>query len=128
MLIIGVTAAILIAVVLLETADLWWGYDRSVSVAEKRATNLTSVLAEYMRGSFAVADTSLRQLAVHASRVGGAAAEAFEWDPILAAARAAMSVGASGSAERWPSMFFSRTTPNSPPGDGTITFGLMPWA
>ena len=97
MLITGVTAAILITVVLLEGADLWWGYGRSVSVAEKNATNLASVLAEYMRGSFAVADTSLRQLAVHASRVGGASAEAFEWDPILEAARAAMPVGASGS-------------------------------
>jgi signal transduction histidine kinase/ActR/RegA family two-component response regulator len=95
--IIGVTAAILIAVVLLEAADLWWGYDRSVSVAEKRATNLASVLAEYMRGSFRVADTSLRQLAVHATRVGGASADASEWEPILAAARAAMPVGASGS-------------------------------
>jgi signal transduction histidine kinase/ActR/RegA family two-component response regulator len=68
-----------------------------VSVAQKRATNLASVLAEYMRGSFAAADTSLRQLAVHGTRVGGASAEAFEWDPILGAARAAMPVGASGS-------------------------------
>ena len=96
-LIIGFTAAILIAVVVLETADLWWGYNRSVSVAEERAANLASVLAEFMRGSFALADTSLRQLAVHAARVGGASAEAYEWDPILEAARAAMPVGASGS-------------------------------
>jgi signal transduction histidine kinase/ActR/RegA family two-component response regulator len=96
-LIIGFTATILIAVVLLEAADLWWGYDRSVSVAEKRATNLSSVLAEYMRGSFAVADTSLRQLAVHGTRIGGASGEPFEWDPILAAAMAAMPTGASGS-------------------------------
>jgi len=96
-LIIGFTAAILIAVVLLETAGLWWGYNRSVSAGEKRATDAASVLAEFMRGSFALADTSLRQLAVHAARVGGASAEDFEWDPILEAARAAMPVGASGS-------------------------------
>jgi len=96
-LIIGFTAAILIAVVLLETAGLWWGYNRSVSAGEKRATDAASVLAEFMRGSFALADTSLRQLAVHAARVGGASAEAYEWDPILEAARAAMPVGASGS-------------------------------
>ena len=96
-LIIGFTAAILIAVVLIETAGLWWGYNRSVSGAEKRATDLAAVLAEFMRGSFALADTSLRQLAVHAARVGGASAEEYEWDPILEAARAAMPVGASGS-------------------------------
>ena len=87
----------LIAVVILEGLDLWWGHDRSLSVAERRATNLAAVLAEYMRGSFAVADTSLRQLAVHGTRVGGAAADAEAWDPILAAAQAAMPVGASGS-------------------------------
>ena len=89
-LIIGFTATVLLAVVLLEGADLWWGYDRSIASAEKKATNLASVLAEYMRGSFAVADTSLRQLAVHGTRVGGAAAGAAVWDPILDAARAAM--------------------------------------
>src|SRR4029453_11172848 len=94
---IGVTAAVLIAVVTLEGLDLWWAYDRSLSVAEKKVTNLAAVLAEYMRGSFAVADASLRQLAVHGTRVGGAAADAEAWDPILAAAQAAMPAGASGS-------------------------------
>jgi signal transduction histidine kinase/CheY-like chemotaxis protein len=89
-LIIGLTATVLIAVVLLETADLWWGYGRSIAIAEKKATNLASVLAEYMRGSFAVADASLRQLAVHGTRVGGGAAGAAAWDPILDAAKAAM--------------------------------------
>ena len=44
-LIIGLTATVLIAVVLLETADLWWGYGRSIAIAEKKATNLASVLA-----------------------------------------------------------------------------------
>ena len=96
-LVIGVTAAVLIIVVLLEGADLWWGYGRTLEVADKRATNLAFVLAEYVRGSFAVADTSLRQLAIHAQRVGGAAAAPAEWDAILAAARAAMPADASGS-------------------------------
>jgi DNA-binding NarL/FixJ family response regulator len=42
-LIIGVTATVLIAVMLLEGADLWWGYDRSLAIAEKRPTNLAAV-------------------------------------------------------------------------------------
>jgi hypothetical protein len=96
-LVIGFTAAILTAVVLLEGADLWWGYDRSVTVAEKRAANLSAVLAAYIRGSFAVADASLRQLAMHGTRVGGAAAGAEAWNPILEAAQAAMPAGAGGS-------------------------------
>jgi signal transduction histidine kinase/ActR/RegA family two-component response regulator len=96
-LIIGITAAVLTAVMVLEGLDLWWSYDRSLNVAERKVTNLSAVLAEYMRGSFAVADTSLRQLAVHGTQVGGAAADAEAWEPILAAAQAAMPVGASGS-------------------------------
>ncbi len=96
-LVIGFTAAVLIGVALLEGADLWWGHQRALRLAEKRAANLAFVLAEYIRGTFAVADTSLRQLAVHGRRVGGAAAEPAAWEPILAAARAAMPAGSSGS-------------------------------
>ena len=55
------------------------------------------MLAEYLRGSFAVADTVLRQLAVHGRRIGGPDAPVAEWDGILAAARAAMPVGGTGS-------------------------------
>ena len=59
--------------------------------------HLSFVLAEYLRGSFAVADTALRQLAVHSRRIGGPDAPVAEWDGILAAARAAMPVGRTGS-------------------------------
>jgi signal transduction histidine kinase/CheY-like chemotaxis protein len=95
--VLGVTAGVLIAVVLLEAADLWWSRERTLQLAEKRAANLAFVLAEYIRGSFAVADTSLRQLAIHGQRVGGAAAPPAAWEAILTAARAAMPAGASGS-------------------------------
>jgi signal transduction histidine kinase len=96
-LVIGFTAAVLIGVALLEGADLWWGHQRAIRLAEKRAANLAFVVAEYIRGAFAVADTSLRQLAIHGRRVGGAGAEPAAWEPILAAARAAMPPGSGGS-------------------------------
>jgi hypothetical protein len=96
-LVIGFTAVVLLAVSILEGADLWWGHQRSLQVAEKRATNLSLVLAEYIRGSFAVADTSLRQLAMHGSRVGGASADSSAWEVILGSARAAMPADATGS-------------------------------
>jgi signal transduction histidine kinase len=95
--IIAATAAVLIGVGLLAGADLWWSRERTLGLAERRATNLAFVLAEYIRGSFAVADTSLRQLAIHGQRVGGAAAPPAAWETILAAARDAMPAGASGS-------------------------------
>ena len=95
--VVGFTATVLIAVAALEGADLWWGYHRSISVAEDRAANLAFVLAEYVRGTFTVADTSLRQLAIHGGRVGGATAAPSAWQPILEAARAAMPASASGS-------------------------------
>jgi signal transduction histidine kinase len=68
---------------------------RALDDGKTRAGNLATVLSEYVRGSFAVADASLRQLVIHARRVGGARASAEAWDPILAAAKA--SLAGSGS-------------------------------
>jgi len=96
-LILSFTAAIVIAVAVLEGVDLWWSYRRSLDVAEKRAANLSYVLAEYIRGSFALADTSLRQLALHARHIGGVSAPSAEWNAILTSARAAMPAGATGA-------------------------------
>jgi signal transduction histidine kinase len=96
-LVLAFTAAILLAVSALEGFDLWWRHDTALSTGDARARNLSVILAEYLRGSFAVADTVLRQLAAQGKDVGGAAAASAEWDGILAAATAAMPVGRSGS-------------------------------
>jgi signal transduction histidine kinase/ActR/RegA family two-component response regulator len=81
---------VLLAVAALQIASLRWRRDQVLSAAESRAANLAFVLSEYVRGSFAVADTSLRQLAIHGRRVGGSDAAAEAWDPILSSARAAV--------------------------------------
>jgi signal transduction histidine kinase/ActR/RegA family two-component response regulator len=96
-LVLGFTVAVLVAVCTLEGFDLWWRYKAALESGEAKAENLASVLAEYLRGSFAVADTALRQLTVHGGRIGGPDAPAAEWAGILAAARAAMPVGRTGS-------------------------------
>ena len=88
--IIALTLTVLVAVAALVTADLWWRRDRTLKAAETRATNLATVLAEYVKGSFSSADAALRQLAIHGRRNGGANAPADEWGPILAAAKAAL--------------------------------------
>jgi len=95
--VLGFTVAVLVAVCTLEGFDLWWRYTAALRAGESRAENLSLVLAEYLRGSFAVADTALRQLAVHSRRIGGPDAPVAEWDGILLAARAAMPVGGTGS-------------------------------
>ena len=94
---LGFTVAVLVAVCTLEGFDLWWRYKAALRAGESKAENLSLVLAEYLRGSFAVADTALRQLAVHGRRIGGPDAPVAEWDGILLAARAAMPVGRAGS-------------------------------
>jgi signal transduction histidine kinase/CheY-like chemotaxis protein len=94
-LVLGFTAAILIAVGAVQAADLWWRREQMVDTAGARAVNLSRVVAEYVRDSFAVTDTSLRQLAIHGRRVGGPSAPAQAWDPILAAAK--VSLAGSGS-------------------------------
>jgi signal transduction histidine kinase len=84
------TATILLAVAALQVTDLWWRRAKALKAADARAQNLSSILAEYVRGSFALADTSLRQLVIHGRRVGGARASREEWDPILKAAQTAL--------------------------------------
>jgi signal transduction histidine kinase len=88
--IIVFTATVLVAVAGLVTADLLWRRDGVLKAADTRAANLSTVLAEYIRGSFASTDAALRQLAVHGRRIGGPSASHDEWDPILAAAKAAL--------------------------------------
>ena len=89
-LVLGFTASILIAVGTLQALDLWWRRGQTMAAAGGRASNLSTVLSEYVRDSFAVTDTSLRQLAIHGRRVGGPLAAAEAWDPILAAAKVSL--------------------------------------
>lgn len=89
-LILAFTASVLLAVAALQAASLWWRRDRILHAAESRVGNLAFVLAEYVRGSFGLADASLRQLSIHSRRVGGANARGEAWDAILAAARASL--------------------------------------
>jgi signal transduction histidine kinase/CheY-like chemotaxis protein len=93
LLILAFTASILIAVAALESADLWWRRERTIAAAERRARNLSFVLAEYVRGTFAAADASVRQLVIHGRRVGGATAPEDAWAPMLSAAKAALGGG-----------------------------------
>ena len=88
--IVGFTLTVLIAVGGLQAADLAWRRDSVLQAGETRATNLAVVLAEYIRGSFISADAALRQLQIHGARVGGPRAPRFEWETILASAKAAL--------------------------------------
>ena len=88
--IVAFTLTVLVAVAALVTADLWWRRERVLTSADTRAGNLATVLAEYVRGSLTSADAALRQLGIHGRRVGGPAAPPEAWDPILAAAKAAL--------------------------------------
>src|SRR3954447_26082012 len=86
----GATLAILILVLSFSVFDLWAIRRRTLDQAEKRAVNVSFVLSEYIREIFLAGDTSLRQLAVYSDRAGGPGAPATEWQPILMAARAAL--------------------------------------
>ena len=84
------TVIILAAVTAVQAFHTIAARRRAIETAEQRTRNLAFVVATYLRDNFALADTALRQLAVHAHRVGGAHAPADEWDPILAAAKAGL--------------------------------------
>jgi len=59
------TAAVLLGLSAIRQSDLWWFRTQTLSAAETRAANLSSILSEYMRETFGAADASLRQLALH---------------------------------------------------------------
>ena len=86
----ALTVALLLALGGLRMADLWSWRRQTLSAAEARAANLSSILSEYIRETFAAADASLRQLVLHSRRVGGPAAPAGAWLPTLASARAGL--------------------------------------
>ena len=89
-LILAFTAVVLGAVATIQVNDLRWLRQRAYADAERRASNQVQALAQYVRGAFVAADSSLRQLAIHSRRIGGPAAASSEWLPILQAARAAL--------------------------------------
>jgi signal transduction histidine kinase/ActR/RegA family two-component response regulator len=89
------TATVLVAVGGFQVRDLLRQRAQALQAAEARASNLAYVLTEYVRGSFGLADTTLRQLAIHAGRVGGAAAPDAFWTPLLRSAIAALPGGGS---------------------------------
>jgi signal transduction histidine kinase len=84
------TVALLLGLSALRLADLWSWRRQALAAAETRAANLSSILSEYMRETFAAADASLRQLVLHSRRVGGPSAPAAVWLPTLASARAGL--------------------------------------
>jgi signal transduction histidine kinase len=89
-LVLAFTGTVLLVVIAFQGLNLWWRHDRSIELAEDRAGNLSYIVAEYVRGSISLADAALRQLALHGRHGGGAVAPAATWEPLLAAAKAAM--------------------------------------
>ena len=89
-LVLGFAAGVLLTAVALQGMDLWWRRQHAVDTAEVRALRISRVVAEHIRGTFELADAALRQIAVHGQRVGGPAAPAAAWQPILDAANASL--------------------------------------
>jgi signal transduction histidine kinase len=90
LLIAAFTAVILVVVTAMQALSTIDARHRAIDAALARTRNLAVVVAGYVQDNFALADTTLRQLAVHARRVGGADAPADDWEPILAAAKAGL--------------------------------------
>ena len=84
------TLGVLVLVAAFAVADLWSQRGRAVAQAEKRAANLSLVLAEYLREVFATGDASIRQMAIHSLRAGGPEGPDSQWAPILRRRKAAL--------------------------------------
>jgi signal transduction histidine kinase len=84
------TVAVLLSVAILETAHLRTQRNQTLEAATERADDLALVLRGYLQRSISLAETSLRQLAIHAQRAGGSAGGLDEWEPMLTAAGAVL--------------------------------------
>ena len=71
-------------------ADIEWRRRQAIESAESRAQNRAEITAEYVRGRFALVDTSLRQLVIQGRRIGVQGAPAEEWNTMLQAAKASL--------------------------------------
>jgi signal transduction histidine kinase/ActR/RegA family two-component response regulator len=83
-------ACVVATLAVLRGVDLWWRHDQILKAGERRASNLALILAAHLRETFEAADASLRQLAIHGRRIGGAKAAADEWAAMLTAAKAGL--------------------------------------
>src|SRR3954468_20282225 len=81
------TMGIVITLGALRGADLYFRRAEVVRVAEARAGNLASILAEYGRDTFSAGDAALRQLPLRSQQIGGPAAADADWMPSLVAGR-----------------------------------------
>ena len=89
-LIAALSVGVLVTLAAIRTLDLWWWRAQALGDARERAGDLALILAEYVRGTFAAADASLRQLALHSQRIGGPDAADEAWTPSLLSARAGL--------------------------------------
>jgi len=86
----ALTIGVLLTLGAIRGADLYWRRQEVVRTSSRRAANVSSILAEYVRGTFSAGDASLRQLSLHSLRIGGPAASDADWGPSLASARAGL--------------------------------------
>jgi signal transduction histidine kinase len=90
LLIFGLAFGLLLLLAALRWNDIRASRDEALHAAERRASSLALVLAEYVAGTFAAGDAALRQLALHSERIGGPSAPDAEWLPSLTSARAGL--------------------------------------
>jgi hypothetical protein len=86
----ALTLGVLLTLGVIRAAELRVWRDHALSDARSRAGDLAVILAEYIGGTFAAGDASLRQLSLHSQRVGGPHAPASAWLPSLTSAKAGL--------------------------------------
>ncbi len=82
--------AILIVLAVLRGLDLWRHYLEAIDTAERRATNLSRLLAGQVRLSFESADAALRQIGTLSPRIGGTDGSPEAWRSLLGTSKAAL--------------------------------------
>ena len=85
-----VLLAVFAVVAAARAVDLWWRHNDVLAASERHAEGLALIVEEHLRRSVAAIDAVLAQLALHATRIGGAMGDGDDWMPVLEASRAAL--------------------------------------
>jgi hypothetical protein len=79
-------ATLFVVVLAAGSAALWYRYDQTLAVAQRRADNLDLILTEHFRRSVDAIDATLTQLALYNQRLPAGQPPAEAWSSLLAAA------------------------------------------
>jgi len=89
--VIWLPVTVIVLLSLLQILNIWARHRDAINATRARATELSRLLADDMRGSIIAVDGTLKQIALLNPKLGGPDAPTADWQPVLQTAIAGLS-------------------------------------